>query len=39
LIAANRSSRAADDQVVVLAATDAETVAHEKPGLGHGVFT
>jgi uncharacterized caspase-like protein len=30
---------AADDQVVVLAATDAETLAHEKPALGHGVFT
>lgn len=30
---------AADDNVVVLAATDAETLAHEKPALGHGVFT
>lgn len=30
---------AADDKIAVLAATDAETLAHEKPELGHGVFT
>ncbi len=30
---------AADDNLVVLAATDAETLAHEEPSLGHGVFT
>ena len=30
---------AADDKIAVLAATDAETLAIEKPELGHGVFT
>lgn len=30
---------AADDKIAVLAATDAETLAQELSGLGHGVFT